>query len=241
MNTKIETGPLQELYDLGELAILFDWLELSRPEWLADLEHEWQDRTDGDDEARGPIRLRPSDSGRQNIPAGLSNAVARLVLSGIQNRLPQWAVGSGDGHMHFAREYTGRRNGQVEPLPRFLFGINWADSGPGFSWPEDYYATYLPGFDIYVITASQDSPDVHGYTDEAIGTAPTDLPVATGAKSVVQEWWQSQADYGQYRWEYVWTEGEISSGAAKAWADEIWDEETGEPLGRATGKEYSTS
>lgn len=31
------------------------------------------------------------------------------------------------------------RSKRVAFAARFLFGINWADSAPGISWPADYY------------------------------------------------------------------------------------------------------
>ena len=52
--------------------------------------------------------------------------------------------------------------GRAEPAGRlafvadFICNINWADSGPGMSWPEAYHVFRVPGFDRYVVTASRE-------------------------------------------------------------------------------------
>jgi len=43
-----------------------------------------------------------------------------------------------------------------------LFQINWADSGPGLSWPADYNLVWVPSFARFVLTYSADSPDAFG-------------------------------------------------------------------------------
>jgi hypothetical protein len=66
----------------------------------------------------------------------LENAVARLVLEGIQDRLPQWATGDKEGNVIFARNILPKTNRKLSFAPQCLFGINWANSGPGFSRPK---------------------------------------------------------------------------------------------------------
>ncbi len=67
----------------------------------------------------------------------LRNAVAIRLLAPIQGRLPQCGVSDGKGHFHLTRAGLPRIAAEVVPLPQRLFMINWADSGPGISWPED--------------------------------------------------------------------------------------------------------
>jgi len=162
----------------------------------------------------------------------VTNAIARLVLSKIQGRLPQWALVHADGKVDLERCYTPKRLAKVDLMPRFLFEINWADSGPCFSWPESYHVAYLPGFYQYVVTASQDSPEMHGYTDEAIGHFQADEPVDEGCHRVIVDWWEGQADgWEQQRWAYLFQTGEVDADTAAFWADEVWDSDTGEPWG----------
>ena len=106
------------------------------------------------------------------------------------------------------------------PLPQHLFMINWADSGPGISWPEDYYVAFVPGFERFVVTASMDSTDCWGFTDLAIGSFAGDVPLKAGAHAVITGWWSAQ--HGEYPWAYVWGEGLISQEIADGWRDEVW-------------------
>jgi hypothetical protein len=231
MNAQPNTLPLEQLrslYDEIELAILFDWLEIERPEPLRtiDLEQAFYE----DEPTAGPVRLL-GDSGGDIEEHTLSNAVARLVLSEVQGRLPQWAAVSANGDVELARTYMPTRRAKVRALPRFLFMINWADSGPGFSWPESYHLVWLPGFGRYVVTASQDSPDMHGYTDEAIGHFADEKEPQEGACRGITGWWKGQVDgWDQQRWAYLFDTGEIDAETAEAWAGELWDPDTGEPL-----------
>ena len=102
----------------------------------------------------------------------------------------------------------------------------------GFSWPESYHVTYLPGFDKFVVTASRDGPDAWGCSDHAIGVADGDLSPVEAAKKVIVEFWGSQVSaWEQCRWAYLFGEGLIDSQTANAWADEVWcvsEEETEE-------------
>jgi len=115
--------------------------------------------------------------------------VAGIVLERIQQRLPQWAAVDPDKpegqRMRFAREYkdrTARRT--VELNPRHLLTVNWADSGPGFSWPVAYYATWVPIYERYIVTASVTATSQSG----TLGL-PTTLPAK-------QEKWSRAIGHG---------------------------------------------
>ena len=93
----------------------------------------------------------------------LEIAVAQILLHRSQGGLPQWGCVNKDGKVVRGREKL-KRPKDAEPLtlhPQLLLCINWADSGPGFSWPEAYHITRIPGFDKYIFTASRDSPDAY--------------------------------------------------------------------------------
>ena len=228
-SNNLSLSQLQALYDDVELAILFDWLKLERPVQLRSINIESE--SDDADQDAGAIRLMLNAEAGYYSDFAVSNAVARLVLSKIQERLPQWAVGNKEGGLDFARSYTPKRQAKVDLLPQFQFMINWADSGPGYSWPESYYVAYLPGFNIHVVTASQDSPEVHGYTDEAIGHFPATESVPNGVHKVIIDWWQWQADeWGQNCWQNLFYMGDVDMETAMSWATEVWDIDTGEPL-----------
>ena len=213
-----------DLFDPIEHAFISDWLGIERPECARgiDLEELFDvDESDG--------VLKPKSAEYATLEDSISNAVARLVLSGIQKRLPQWTAVYADGHIDFGRIHGEARKPRISLMPQSLFTINWADSGPGYSWPEAYYATYLPVYDVYIVTMSQDSTDVYGYEDKAIGTFNPDVSIIDGSHKVITDWWEGMSGgYGQDRWEYLFDTGLVDTGMAESWADEIWEPEAKE-------------
>ena len=154
-------------------------------------------------------------------------AVAQILLSAIQEELPNWGYVHDDGS-----EVVGRLTHHRLPDARLNFNpqhvctINWADSGPGFSWPEAYYITYLPSFNCHVVTASQDGADCYGCADHAIGFSDGNLLPIEAAKQIIVGFWDAQrASYDQKRWVYLFNEGLVDKATAQAWADEAWPEE----------------
>lgn len=220
-----QTAPItcaEDIFHPIEHAILADYLQVARPACAQDINLEDEVEREWDDETHdGIIRIRPGLGGSLKYYA-LENAIARLALNGIEQRLPQWAVFYEDGRALFGRKHNHKRAGQITLLPLFLFEINWADSGPGFSWPEQYHATYLPGCHRYVVTASQDSPDAYGYEDIAIGYFPGDTPLEAGCRQVMIAWWQQRGNAPELRWQDFRVPGLIGESEAGEWADEIW-------------------
>jgi hypothetical protein len=94
-------------------------------------------------------------------PPRLAIAVAQILLHHVQGMLPQWAS-VGDTVRLNRKAHKRHKDARLAFNPQLVCTINWADSGPGFSWPEAYHVTYLPGFDKFVITASRDGPDAWG-------------------------------------------------------------------------------
>jgi len=173
------------------------------------------------------IRLRePQDGGYVGL-GDIENAVARLVLEGIQGRLPQWGTGDGQGGIYLARSITPKTPRKVDTFPQHLCTINWANSGPGFSWPEAYYVTYLPLYDKFVVTASQDSAELYGYEDLAIGHFEADIEVTDGSKQVLLDWWRHHGDnYRETPWEELFSTGLLDETEVYSLRDEIWPEKT---------------
>jgi len=171
------------------------------------------------------IKQAPIKADHDNLTN--ANLVAEIVLSNVKGDLPQWAAFYEGGHAKWGRELklklVEKRDEILDPI--FLLMINWADSGPGFSWPESYYATYLPGYDIYIVTASQDSDDMHGFTDEAIDYFKVDDPswILEPSKTIVKYWWSwSYKKWYQYPWVEVFSPGEISLQEAHELSNKVW-------------------
>ncbi len=153
----------------------------------------------------------------------VENAVARICLNAIQGRLPQWGVCREDGAVLFARRYERRRGAPAELKPVFLFEINWADSGPGFSWPEAYHATFLPGYGRWVVTASVDSPDVRGCTEWAIGHFAGHRKLARACRElIVSQWREAPGGDPETGWAYLFSEGYVLSRTAYLWRRAAW-------------------
>ena len=156
-------------------------------------------------------------------PDRLQIAVAQILLHHIQDSLPQWATMKGDELLLNRRRHKRHKDGLLPFAPRLLFSINWATSGPGYDWPEEYHVTYLPGFDKYVFTASRDGDDMWGCADHAIGVADKSDDVQKTARKIITGYWRTQAEKGeQQRWEDLLAEGLINRRTALAWADEVW-------------------
>jgi hypothetical protein len=149
-------------------------------------------------------------------------AVAQILLHHVQGTLPQWAS-VGETILLNRKPHKRHKDALLAFNPQLVCTINWADSGPGYSWPESYHITYLPGFDKFVITASRDGADMWGCADHAIGVADHNLSPVEAAKEVIIEFWRGQfLSFDQSRWEYLFDEGLIDARTANAWADEAW-------------------
>jgi len=215
------TSLVDRYFEIGEISILRSWLGL--PLRHGDLEIaalREPEEAEGDEEsAPRPVRIRQVDS--HGPVTDLSEAVARICLSGVQGRLPQWAL-VGPGHVVEGRTSFGERT--LEPLePVKLLCINWADSGPGYSWPEEYNATFLPGFGRHVVTASSDSIDSYGVLDFAIGHFPDGEPFDVGPARVILDWWKRCAEQGSQPWSYTFDAGAISEERARELRSLAWE------------------
>ena len=228
MSTKPFTHNPETLnyYHPLEHAYLCDYLGLERPDCAKGLNpHAPAERDEALDHdeyvSDGIFRLRPACDGGYNTWT-VPNAIARMALNHHQRQLPQWGYCSGDSFVK-ARHYEGRSLRRAAFEPEFLLMINYADSGPGFSWPETYHAVLFPHYDVYVVTASQDSPDVHGYVDEAIGFFPRDMDILEGVKPILCKTWPGEMEpEPDYAWQNVWSEGLIDAETACAWRAEVY-------------------
>ena len=208
------------LYSPMERALLSAYLHIAdpNPSDLAGLDttkpvsSRWSETRDG-------IGLRASELGHDAVM--LENAVARICLESIQNSLPQWAVVSDEG-LALGRPRRRARRRARRLSPDHLFTINWGDSGPGFSWPEAYYVTVLPGYDVSIVTASADSPDTHGYCDFANGWFEGPASNLEKASNCVAGHWFRQKGDCQERWAYLFETGALDEAAAVGLADTVW-------------------
>jgi hypothetical protein len=213
------------LYSPVERAVLSKYFGLDdpAPQDLAGIDVSTPVDPEDWEEAANGIAPLPSEMEFEELM--LENAVARICLEAIQQRLPQWAAISG-GEVTLGRKISAaRRASDRNVRPRHLFTINWADSGPGFSWPEAYHVVKLPGYELFVVTASADSPDANGYCDFAIGWFRPSRRQKQDVRACITSHWANRRDVGQERWAYLFDTGSIDESTADEWADDVWTDE----------------
>jgi len=200
------------------LAEYFDLQEKLPEEARAYDPKEIIEKDSGYDEATEGIGCRKSYGGRDY--RAIDNAVARIALAPIRENLPTWGGLGKDGAFHSRQS----ENESILPErgyrsdPVHVLSINWASSGPGFSWPLKYFISWIPYYERYVVTVSYDSPEVEGYLDLAIGHLSEGASVEKELKSVIVSHWDRDAIYLQ-GWE-----GVIDAGIVKdpwAWREEV--------------------
>jgi hypothetical protein len=214
---------LAKIFKPVEHAVLAE--VLGRPELLPD----WAKHIDlnefpkaGWDEAVDGIA--PTKSIQKDTRA-LGNAAARIALATIQHQLPQWGSftpGQGISYARTLRRFPVRK---VNSQPLFLFSINWADSGPGFSWPESYHVTWIPYYDRFLVTASSDSKDLFDFEDLELGSfAGSSEPGVDlrEIRDIITGFWQEHQSNDFEAWEGVSKVGVIKGGTARAWRSRVW-------------------
>ena len=219
MPSPTDVSLIPELYSPMERAVLAAYLQIPdpRPDDLRGLDptkpvpSRWSERSHGIGPQRSAL-----DSTRM-----VENAVARICLESVDAQLPQWAsISNGEVVLGRRTRRAPRRRRSLSP--EHLFTINWADSGPGFSWPEAYYVTVLPGYDVSVVTASADCPDTTGYCDVAVGWFPgSEEDLVNTRESIQTHWWTLKSD-GQERWAYLFDTGALDEEGAGEIADAVW-------------------
>lgn len=172
--------------------------------------------------------IKHSEMGTEDNDLNDANRVAEIALCSVQGRLPQGIAIREDGSPVICRKtwhcQVPMRNDLL--FPTHLLDINWDDSQPGFSWPESYYATVFPGYNVYAVTISQGSGDSHGYYDLAIGSFMADEPGEITAKAslVIQAWWEScHQTVKKFAWKELLKSGQIDAVTALRLRDEVWN------------------
>lgn len=202
------------MYAPIEQAILAKYFHLPAPPGTTDL-----DLWEVDPRYPDAIVLEAPESGYQADE--ISNAVARIALSHVQHKLPQFLVLSPE-KIETGRTITLPLNRTVEPLPHYLFTINWAMTAPGLGWPETYFLTWLPGVERWVVTSSSNTPEAHGYCDLVIGHFDSGTSPLAGVHHCLIDFWSGMARVNQDRWAICEHEGYVSCDLAYAWQDEVW-------------------
>lgn len=156
-----------------------------------------------------------------------SNRVAEIALSSVQRRLPQgWSIKEEGSTVIERKTWDCPVRMRELFFPIHLFDIDWAENSfPEMVWLETYYATLLPGYNVYAVTFSQGSDESYDYFDLAIGCFTVDHvgQIAEKASRIVAEWWQYQLhEWNQWAWRDVVKSGLIDASSAFRLRDEVW-------------------
>ena len=217
---------ISKFYSKREINLIAEYLgrkttlhpDLLEPNALNPVDENWDESTKGIaiQEGASYASLSPDEY-------ALDNAIARICLSIVQDQLPQFAAFK-DNEVKLGRNIKDLHElPERVLLPVHLFTINWANTAPGLSWPETYYVTQLPEWGVHIVTASQDSDEIYGYEDFAIGWVDDKTSSLHGARKVLINYWKNLRDeFGQERWEELL---DISFGDPESWTDEVWPEQ----------------
>ena len=157
-------------------------------------------------------------------------AVAHVLLEAIEDRLPVWSRMKGDNLIQSRsyREPHQKPRRRAALLPSELFAINWASSGPGFSWPVHYHLVWTPIYDRYVVTASADCPDAFGYADFALGHLdPNDIAGPSVLNIIKRDWTMQRDECSRERWERVIRTRRVKEDTAHQLAEQVWPQNDG--------------
>jgi hypothetical protein len=173
------------------------------------------------------MRILRQDCDRGDCDPAYLAAVAQIALRTVWKALPNFAAWSEETGVLLARPSElpypdGSR--KLHLMPQHLLTINWANSAPGYSWPEAYYACRLPLYERYIVTVSADCPEAFGgQTDKALGSFPVSANFHESVKAIISlDWEERFLEYEQRRWKYVLEGGLVSEADAEQWADEVW-------------------
>ncbi len=114
---------------------------------------------------------------------------------------------------------------KVNSKPLHLFSMNWADSGPGFSWPEVYYVKRLPYNDRFVVTVSADSKDFCGFEDLPLGSFKGGPKKGVDLQEIrvsTLNYWIEHYNSGYEAWEELSRVGAIKNTTPYAWRSRVW-------------------
>jgi len=219
----IQSEDLAQIFKPVEHAVLAKALRCKslRPGWTSHIDLSEFPKKDWDEARDGIAPTKPI----QENQYALGNAAARIALATIQHKLPQWGSytpGHGVTLSRSLRLYPVRK---VNSKPLHLFSINWAESGPGFSWPEAYYVTWVPYYDRFVVTVSADSKDFCGFEDLLLGSFRGSPKKGADIREIrvsIINYWIEHYNSGYEAWEGLSRVGALKNTTPYAWRSRVW-------------------
>jgi hypothetical protein len=163
--------------------------------------------------------------------SALQGAVGALLLRNMQPKLPRSALFYPRANLLAVSRGGGRptEGSRMSLVGRHLFTISWAEGGPGMSWPTAYYAVWLPIRDVWIVTASDDTGEMLGFLDVALGWFPATTIWEDGVAAIITQDWTAWAADRQPGWQEVSASGRLSTETLwrcrqRAWPDGASDD-----------------
>jgi hypothetical protein len=160
--------------------------------------------------------------------SALQGAVGAVLLRDLQGRLPRCAILFPDINVLAISRGEARRarTSNVRLVGQRLFGLNWVDGAPGMSWPTAYFAVWVPIRDVFVVTASDDTGEMHGFLDVALGWFPATAAFEDSVADILTKDWSAWAADRQPAWEELTSRGRLSATVIYACREQAWSAET---------------
>jgi hypothetical protein len=163
--------------------------------------------------------------------SALQGAVGAMLLRNMQSKLPRSALFFPNANvLAISRgEVRPPQGSNISLVGQHLFTINWADGAPGMSWPTAYYAVWLPVRNIWVVTASDDTGEMLGFLDVALGWFPATTTWEDGVAAIITQDWTAWAADQQSAWQEFSASGRLSPETIwtcrqRAWPDGASDD-----------------
>jgi hypothetical protein len=156
--------------------------------------------------------------------SALQGAVGAVLLRDIQGRLPRCAILFPDINVLAVSRGEARRarKSNVRVIGQHLFSLNWADGAPGMSWPTSYYAVWIPLREVWIVTASDDSGEMYGFLDVALGWFPGTAPWEESVAGIIAKDWTAWASEGQPVYEELSAGGRLSLESIIRCREQAW-------------------
>jgi hypothetical protein len=158
----------------------------------------------------------------------LRGEVATILLRSIAGRLPNWYGGSPEAPVSGRTPKLHVDARKLHMPGQHILTINWADSGPGFSWPFEYTLLRVPLYDRYVVTLSGDCEEsLYGRADLALGHFATNRSVMANVRKIMlTEWRRQKEEWQDQRWAAVIRDGMVTEATALRWRRRVWSWES---------------
>jgi hypothetical protein len=160
--------------------------------------------------------------------SALQGAVGALLLRDVQGTLPRTAVLFPESNvLDISRgEPRPQRKSNVSVVGQHLFTINWADEAPGMNWLTSYNAVWVPVRNVWVVIASDDSGEMHGYLDVALGWFKATAAWEKSVARIVTKSWKAWASDRQPCWQELCAGGRLSLDSIVRCRQQAWPKRT---------------